>query len=265
MFTLLGILSDENSSFLKGPSKAPPLIRKALYSESSNLWTETGVDLGSMEISDAGDLDLEPKDDFFQTIKNKISLILKKPGFPLILGGDHALTYPVISTFREGYPRLSILHFDAHPDLYDELQGNKFSHASPFARIMENNLVDHITQIGIRGMNGHQRKQAQRFGIQVHEMKEIDRNIKLKFSDPLYISFDIDALDPAFAPGVSHFEPGGLSTRQALQFIHSIQAPKIVGCDLVEYNPDRDPTGVTAMTCAKILKEIVGKMYTCNF
>ncbi len=260
MFTLLGIPSDENSSFLKGPAKAPPLIRKALYSESSNLWTETGIDLRSIEISDQGDISIESDQNFFKTIKKKTSHLLEKPDIPIILGGDHSITYPIISAFRDHYPQLSILHFDAHPDLYNELKGNKLSHACPFARIMENNLADHITQIGIRGMNGHQKEQAQRFGIRVIEMKDILNDIRLEFTTPLYISFDMDVLDPAFAPGVSHFEPGGLSTREAIRLIHLINAPQIVGFDIVEYNPDRDSSEVTAMACAKILKEIAGKI-----
>jgi agmatinase len=176
------------------------------------------------------------------------------------LGGDHAVTYPIVEAFHKKYDDLSILHFDAHPDLYNELDGNRHSHACPFARIMENGLARRLVQVGIRGMNSHQRNQAERFGVEVHEMKDWKEGIRLEFDGPLYISFDMDALDPAFAPGVSHFEPGGLTTRQAIQMIHNIRTPQIVGADIVEYNPKRDPSGVTAMVSAKIFKEVAAKM-----
>lgn len=261
MISIIGIPSDINSSYMYGAALAPPLIRKALHCDSSNLWTENGVNLGEDSIlQDKGDIDIQPNGKIFEKIKNCLSDILNKSNTPIILGGDHSITYPVISAVHNFFPHINILHFDAHPDLYDSLQDNRLSHAAPFARIMENKLTDRLVQIGIRGMNGHQKQQAKKFGVEIIEMNSIQADIQLKFDAPLYISFDIDALDPAFAPGVSHFEPGGLSTRQAINLIHSIQAPKIIGCDIVEYNPKRDPSGVTAMTCAKILKEIAGKI-----
>jgi len=139
------------------------------------------------------------------------------------------------------------------------MDGKRYLHCSPFARIMENGLVRRLVQVGIRGMNGHQRIQAEKFGVEVHEMKTWKDAIPFHFKDPLYISFDLDALDPAFAPGVSHFEPGGLSTRQAIDILHQVRA-QIVGADIVEYNPKRDTTGVTGMVCAKLLKEIAACM-----
>jgi agmatinase len=180
---------------------------------------------------------------------------------PISLGGDHAVTYPIVRAFHQKYSDLNILHFDAHPDLYDEMNGKRHLHCSPFARIMENGLAIRLVQVGIRGMNGHQREQADRFGVEVHEMKDWKDDIPISFEGPLYISFDLDALDPAFAPGVSHFEPGGLSTRQVIQILHRIKAPEIVGADIVEYNPKRDPSGVSAMVCAKILKEIAARIW----
>jgi arginase family enzyme len=108
-------------------------------------------------------------------------------------------------------------------------------------------------------MNGHQREQAETFGVEVIEMRHWRDDITLKIDSPLYISFDMDALDPAFAPGVSHHEPGGFSTRQVINAIQALQA-EIVGADIVELNPSRDPLSYTAMAAAKILKEIAAKM-----
>jgi arginase family enzyme len=154
---------------------------------------------------------------------------------------------------------LNILHLDAHPDLYDELDGNRRSHACPFARIMEEKLATRLVQVGIRTMNPHQRQQAERFNVEVIDMRHWQPGIPLEFDGPVYLSLDLDVLDPAFAPGVSHHEPGGLSTREVIHLIHSLKAP-LVGADIVEYNPQRDPVGMTAMTAAKLLKEVVACM-----
>lgn len=253
---LIGFCADENSSFLRGAAEAPPLIRAALFSDAANLWTETGVDLGrDGTFVDEGDVSpASPKD-----IEDSISSLVSRKLWPLSLGGDHSITYPILRSMAREYPQLSILHFDAHPDLYDNFDGNPFSHASPFARIMEERLAQRLVQVGIRTMNGHQREQARRFGVEVVEMKDLKHDLAITFDTPVYISVDMDALDPAFAPGVSHREPGGLTTRQVIELIQSLNAP-VIGADIVEFNPKMDPTGMTAVVCAKILKEIAAKM-----
>ena len=258
---IIGFPLDEHSSYMRGSATAPPLIREAFHCDSTNLWSETGVDFGAEGlVFDAGDLTFQQDDDAFAHIEEAVNLLLAHRLIPISLGGDHSITYPIIKAFHNKFDKLQILHFDAHPDLYDELDGNRLSHACPFARIMENDLAQRLVQVGIRGMNGHQRLQAEKFGVEVIEMKNWRDDIILKFDGPLYISFDLDGLDPAFAPGVSHFEPGGLSTRQAIQMIHNIKTPEIIGADIVEFNPQRDPLGVTAMVCAKILKEIAARI-----
>ncbi len=258
--SLIGIPLDANSSFLPGAAAAPPLIREAFRSKASNLWTETGIDLGVPGIRrDVLDLPLPDPRTAFQAIESSLAELLDKGQRPLALGGDHSITYPIIRAFSRHFSDLTIVHFDAHPDLYDELYGNRFSHACPFARIMEEGRAKRLIQLGIRTMNGHQRQQAARFKVEVVEMKDLPALDKLKLSGPVYISFDVDALDPAFAPGVSHREPGGMSVREAISHIHAITG-EIVGADLVEYNPTQDVSRLTATVCAKLLKEILGKM-----
>ena len=253
---LVGFCSDENSSFLRGAAAAPPLIREALFSDGSNLWSESGIDLGHEDVFlEAGNITPEsPK-----AIEDSVSALLSEGLRPLALGGDHSITFPIVKAVARKHPALSILHFDAHPDLYDDFRGNPRSHASPFARIMEEKLAQRLVQVGIRTMNGHQREQAERFGVEVIEMKNLKNDLELKFDTPVYISVDMDALDPAFAPGVSHREPGGLTTRQVVGIIQSISAP-VIGADLVEFNPQMDASGMTAVVCAKILKELAAKM-----
>jgi arginase len=258
--TLLGIPFDANSSYLRGPADAPPLIRQAFHCDSSNSWAETGVNLGSPEMfSDAGDLKLPQDEAAFDLITQAVAALLDSGSRPVCLGGDHSVTFPILRAFGKRFPGLTIVHFDAHPDLYEEFEGNRFSHACPFARIMEQGLAQRLIQLGIRTMNQHQRQQAERYGVEVIEMKALPAPEKLKLSGPVYVSFDLDVLDPAFAPGVSHREPGGMSVREAVTHLHVITS-EIVGADLVEYNPRQDVSQLTAMVCGKILKEIFGKM-----
>jgi len=256
---ILGIPFDANSSYQRGAAQAPPLIRDAFLSESSNMWSETGVDLAEEEAYvDSGDLDLSEANAFAQ-IETAVEQLLDDNLRPICLGGDHSITYPIIRAFSRKYERLTIVHFDAHPDLYEEFDGNPASHACPFARIMEGGLASRLIQIGIRTLNGHQREQAARFKVEQYEMSRLPDTDALQLTGPVYVSFDVDVLDPAFAPGVSHREPGGLSVREAIRFLHAITG-QIVGADIVEYNPVRDVDQVTAMVCGKILKELAGKM-----
>ncbi len=255
--TLLGIPNDENSSFLKGPAEAPPLIRRALHSPWSNLSTEIGLDLDDEpRLKDDGDLRADVS---FGDIEEAVARILERGERVLSIGGDHAVAYPILRAYGRRYERLNLLQLDAHPDLYDELDGNRLSHACPFARIMEAGLVGRLVQVGIRTLNPHQRRQAERFGVEIHEMKDWPPATPTAFDGPLYLSLDLDVLDPAFAPGVSHHEPGGLSVREVITLIQGLDAP-LVGADLVEYNPSRDLNGVTGMVAAKLLKEIIARM-----
>src|SRR5206468_1983934 len=130
-------------------------------------------------------------------IESAVTDLLKRNSVPLVLGGDHAVTVPVMRAFAKHYRNLNVLHFDAHPDLYDEFQGNRYSHACPFARIMEEGLVSRLVQVGIRTLNGHQREQVSRFAVEVIEMREWRDDLSFDFEGPVYISLDIDGLDPA--------------------------------------------------------------------
>jgi len=259
---LLGVCYDGSSSYLRGAAGAPPVIREALWSEAGNPWTELGIDLSTAALDDEGDLTPAENEDPAQVrraIEEAVRHIAQSGRRPLVLGGDHSITYPVLRGFRPSHSRLSILHFDAHADLYDEFQGDRYSHACPFARIMEEGLADRLVQIGIRTMTGHVRQQVKRFGVEVIEMKDWRDGMKLEFDTPVYVSFDLDVIEPGLAPGISHREAGGFSVRQALAVIQSITAP-LVGADFVEFNPAVDRTGVTAAVCAKLVKELAGRM-----
>jgi arginase len=259
--TLIGLPYDGGSSFRRGAAAAPRLIREALRSPSSNSWSEGLVDVGTAgALADAGDVDLANTADVRGAIESAIGSVLRGgAGRPIALGGDHSVTYPVLRAIRATHRALTVLHVDAHPDLYAEFEGNRFSHACPFARVMEDGLADRLVQVGIRTMNGHQREQADRYGVEVIDMRAWAAGARPQVRGPVYVSTDLDALDPAFAPGVSHREPGGLSVREVITIIQSLEGP-IVGADVVEFNPSQDPVGLTAPVCAKVVKELAGRM-----
>jgi agmatinase len=256
--TVVGVPLDENSSFLHGPALAPARIRTVLHAGAMNLTTEDGVDLGARsDWHDIGNLELGTGEAAFADIERQMAELLATGTRVLALGGDHSITYPIIRAVAGVHLKLTILHIDAHPDLYDEFDGSRRSHACPFARIMENGLASRLVQVGIRAMNAHQRQQAEHFGVEVIEMRAFRPDLALDLRGPIYVSLDLDALDPAFAPGVSHHEPGGLSTRDVLRLLSSIEGP-IIGADIVEYNPIRDHADMTAAVAAKFYKELVG-------
>ena len=257
---LIGLPYDASSSYLSGPAEAPPLIRAALNSSASNTWSEQFVDLAGPDgLSDAGDLPLPPTADARARIEAGISAVLADGRRPLALGGDHSVTYPVFRAISRASAAVTILPIDAHPDLYAEFEGDRYSHACPFARIMEEGLAKRLVQVGIRTMNAHQRAQADRFGVEVIDMQAWLAGARPEVSDAVYISIDLDGLDPAFAPGVSHREPGGLSVRDVLAMVQGVKG-EVVGADVVEYNPRQDLAGVTATVAAKIVKELAGRM-----
>jgi len=257
---ILGVPFDEKSSYLRGAAGGPRAIRKASTGKCYNEYTELGVNLAEETVLvDLGDVDTSgDADKSFALTEKAVAGILDKGAVPVVLGGDHSITYPVIKAFARKHKPLDILHFDAHPDLYEDLYGDRLSHACPFARIMEDGFAQNLVQVGIRAATLDHKAKALKHGVRMIEMKEIRDPIFLKFANPLYISFDLDALDPAFAPGVSHHEPGGLSTRQAIQIIQALTA-RIVGFDIVELNAARDLSGITAAAAFKLFREIAGK------
>ena len=261
--TVLGIPFDGNSSFEKGAAQAPAVIRESLHSQAGNLCAENGLDLGAWSgWSDLGDLDPgdpEASEQAFPRIEAALGALLAREARVVTLGGDHSITYPILRATSARYERLSVLQLDAHSDLYDELAGNRHSHACPFARIMEERRLERLVQVGIRTLTTHQREQAARFGVEIHELATAGVPAGLTFKGNVYLSIDMDVLDPAFAPGVSHPEPGGLSTRDLIGIIQNLRG-RLVGADLVEFNPDRDPWGLTARVASKLVKELIARM-----
>jgi arginase len=258
---ILGVPFDEKSSYLRGAAGGPAAVRSVSTGKCYCAWTELGVNLEEETVMvDLGDVDTSgDPDKTFRLIERAVAGILEKGAVPIVLGGDHSITYPVLKAFAGACKPLDVLHFDAHPDLYDDLYGDRLSHACPFARVVEDGLAASVVQVGVRAVTAAHRSKALKHGVRMVEMKEIRDPLHFKFVNPVYISFDLDALDPAFAPGVSHHEPGGLSTRQAIQILQTLKG-RIVGLDIVELNPNRDLSGITAAAAFKIIKEVAGRI-----
>jgi agmatinase len=255
-FHVIGLPTDVNSSFERGPALAPPLIRQALWSDRGNLACEDGQEIGiDFTLEDCGDLPLSESPENHALIRQGVAESLAASAVPLLLGGDHSVTWPILEAIHAQHGPVDILHFDAHPDIYADFESNPRSHASPFARIMEAGLARRLVQVGIRTMNRHCRVQAERYGVEVVPLADFTPDIVPLLDGPLYISLDLDGIDPSEAPGVSHPEPGGLTVRQVLAVLRRQTAP-IVGADIVEYNPRFDQHERTAILAAKLLREV---------
>ena len=254
---LFGLPTDINSSFERGAAAGPAAIRAQLWSERGNMASELGPELGTdIAFTDDGDLALTEntvRDDAM--IRRHVALVREDGEVPLALGGDHAVTFPLVEAAAACFGPVTILHIDAHPDLYDDFSGNPRSHASPFARICEAGHAKRLVQVGIRTLNHHCREQAARFGVEIVPMAGFTPDDVPVLEGPLYISIDMDGLDPSAAPGVAHPEPGGLTVRELLGVLHKQTAP-IVGADIVEHHPGRDVGDVTAILGAKLVREI---------
>jgi arginase len=257
---LVGIPYDASSSYRRGAAAAPDAIRRALQSESSNSWSESLIDVGKPEnLGDIGDLDVSNNDTVRDSIERGIRDVIAIGHRPISLGGDHSITFPIIRGFGIAAGECTVLQIDAHGDLYSSFQGDRFSHACPFTRILESGLIRKLVQVGIRTLNDEQRANAERLNVETIDMRAWVAGTRPRLSGPIYVSLDVDGIDPAFAPGVSHREPGGLTVREVVTLIQGLPGP-IVGADVVEYNPSEDVKGMTGPVCAKLVKELASRM-----
>ncbi len=267
---VLGISWDKSSSYRLGALKGPNYIRNSTSSQIYNSFTETGIDLSQRwNVIDLGNINtaFEDLDKLITNIRDRIvEHRSKEPIF--FLGGDHLVTYLCLHALNP--KNTGIIYFDAHPDLYENYEGDKFSHACVLQRVFEyTDIMPHnLVQIGIRASTKPQRDFSEENGILVYSRKEaqklelekIKNQIKEKLGhlEQIYVSFDMDVLDPAFAPGVGNPEPAGLSTSNIIDLIHELRGLPIKFFDIVEVNPTHDYSNITACAAAKIIKEMLG-------
>lgn len=225
-----------------------------------------------LQVADIGDVaintfDLKKTIDIITAAYNDI---LSHDCIPLTLGGDHTLTYPILRAMRQKYGPVALIHVDAHADINDHMFGEKIAHGTPFRRAVDDGLLinDKVFQIGLRGTGyapeDFDWSRDQGFTVVPAEdcwhksLTPLMEEVRSTIGDaPCYLSYDIDSLDPAFAPGTGTVEIGGLTIWQGLEIIRGAQGLNLKGCDLVEVSPPYDPSGNTALTGANLLYEML--------
>ncbi|KFM80203.1 Agmatinase, mitochondrial, partial [Stegodyphus mimosarum] len=269
---ILGIPIDCGTSNRPGARFGPRQIR----TESSLLRPcnpSTGAEpFNYLQVADLGDVPF-PLYDIQQAvhhIKKFILQVLKEECTPLTMGGDHTITYPILQAIKEKFGPVGLVHVDAHADVNDTMMGCKIAHGTTFRRAVEEGLLDQrrVVQIGLRGTSytskDYQWSVDQGFRLVLAEecwhtsMAPLMDDIRKQMGKgPVYVSLDIDALDPCFAPGTGTPEIGGLTTIQVLEIIRGLKNVNIIGGDIVEVSPPYDPSGNTALTAANMLFELL--------
>jgi len=269
---VVGVPMDIGTSWRSGTRFGPKQIRaESAMLRPYNMATGAAP-FDSLNIADIGDLAINTFSlkESLRIIQDSYDAILSGGVIPVAMGGDHSITLPILRAIAKKYGPVALVHVDAHADVNDEMFGERETHGTVFRRAYEEGLIvpDKTYQIGIRGTGyaatdfseaqgwGFQHFPAQElWGRQLHQMgAEIRRDIGNR---PVYVTYDIDSLDPAYAPGTGTPEIGGLTTPQALELIRALKGVNIVGCDLVEVSPPYDPSGNTALVGANLLYELL--------
>jgi agmatinase/guanidinopropionase len=270
---LQGVPYDSATSNRSGARFGP----RALREQSLLLWGYNNVQqvapFAALAIVDGGDVPVVPPDVVAtqQSIERETRRIVEAGALPITLGGDHSITLPVLRAVAAKVGPVAVIHFDAHPDTWDhEYPGQKYSHGTPFIRAIEEGLIDReaYVQLGIRGPTGGPQdyQDALRLGARMitleefrsRTMTDVIREVRERLGPrPVYVTFDIDAVDPAFAPGTGTPEVGGLTSHEALQLVRGLRGLTFAGFDLVEVAPPYDPTAITAILGANLVFEFL--------
>lgn len=269
---LLGIPMDIGTSWRSGTRFGPKQIRaESAMIRPYNMATGAAP-FEHLQIADIGDLAINTfsLSDTIRIITESYDTMLTNDLIPVAMGGDHTMTLPILRSIAKKHGPVALVHVDAHADVNDEMFGEKEAHGTVFRRAYEEGLLqaDKVYQIGLRGTGyaATDFTEAQGWGFQIfqaHELwgrslDQLGAEIRRDIGDrPVYITYDIDSLDPAYAPGTGTPEIGGLTTPQALQLIRALRGVSIVGCDLVEVSPPYDTSGNTALTAANLIYEML--------
>jgi guanidinobutyrase len=269
---VLGVPMDIGTSWRSGTRFGPKQVRsESAMIRPYNLATGAAP-FDGLQVADIGDLAINTfsLSDSLSIIKESYDAILKYEVTPIAIGGDHSITLPILRAMAKRYGPVALIHVDAHADVNDEMFGERETHGTVFRRAYEEGLINpqKTYQIGIRG-SGYSAEdftEAAGWGFQQFPAQELwgrsltdlGGEICSDIGDlPVYVTYDIDSLDPAYAPGTGTPEIGGLTTPQALELIRALKGLNIVGCDLVEVSPPYDASGNTALTAANLLFELL--------
>ena len=256
---ILGCPYDGSASFRPGARFGPSAIRRASWGiETYSPYFEK--DLNLPLIHDMGDLELPlgEKKLSLDLIRKALKEILSEKKFPVLLGGDHLITLPIVEEILRFYPQLHLIHLDAHIDLREDYLGEKLSHCTVMKRIMDHLGEGRLFQIGIRSGAEEEFKLAKKMksivSIDQRSLRSVVNRLKNK---PIYISLDLDLMDPSLLPGVGTPEPGGLTFQELIFLLKELQPLHVIGFDLVELTPDYDPTQISSVTASVILREMI--------
>ncbi len=268
---LLGIPFDGGTSYRPGSRFGPRDIRQhsSLIRPYNPVLQVSPFEV--LKVADVGDVDVNPIgiEDTYARVEQAVGEILDAKVIPLCVGGDHSLSLPILRTVVKRHGPVGMVHFDSHQDMWEEYFGNKYFHGTPFRRAVEEGLLDtkRVIQIGIRGPVYAESDFdfARQHGIRWITARQVAREgldwVKEQLwvvqGGSVYLSFDIDGVDPAFAPGTGTPEVGGLTSREALELVRALVGVQLVGADVVEVSPAFDHAGITSMLAANIMFEIL--------
>jgi agmatinase len=255
---ILGCPFDGTASFRPGARFGPSAIRRASWGiETYSPYLRR--DLTSCRIHDMGDLDLPlgDKEISFRLIQQAVRPVLSDRKFPIILGGDHLITLPVVEEVLRAYPQLHLVHLDAHTDLREDYLGETLSHSTVMRKLLAPLGKGRLFQIGVRSGTEEEFRLADRLKTIVPFGNPVTSMVKRLGRRPVYISFDLDIFDPGMLPGVGTPEPGGISFQEFLLLLKALQPLNVIGFDLVELTPDYDQSQISSVTASVILREMI--------
>ena len=251
---IIGCPLDISATFRPGTKFAPQAIRDASW----GLETYSPAldrDLEDLKICDVGDLNLphENLEGALEAIQGYVATIMRDGKFPILLGGEHLISLPVVREMAKHHPSLVVIQLDAHADLLQEYEGERLSHATVMRRIADLIGGENILQLGIRSGTREEMHSARATG----SFAEIGEALRRTTGRPVYLTVDLDVLDPGVAPGVGTPEPGGFTFAEVISIIAQMHSLHVVGVDIVELAPPYDPTQQSAMAAAKLTRELI--------
>lgn len=271
-YVVFGVPYDTSVTNRPGTRFGPRAIRNAYGSDHFSYEQDNAYKVGNLKGMDYGDIGvvLGYVEETMQLIYEETKKVLDANATPIVLGGDHLITYGEMKAYAEKYGKIAMVHFDTHEDTWDYGDMIKYNHGTPFRNAIEDGFLDteHSIQVGIRsGGDTYRIKYAQEHGMKVITAKELHkmgleeccRQIKEQVGDaPVMITFDIDFLDPIYAPGTGTPMPGGFSTYEACEIVREgLTGLNIKGFDLVEVMEDYDPGQITALNAVTIIKQFI--------
>ena len=268
---LVGVPFDGGTTYRPGPRFGPRNIRvQSAIIRPWNPFLHVNP-FAKHRVADFGDLSVNPLsiEDTFRRIEQGLTPLLKAGARCVCVGGDHSISLPILRAVAKKHGPVSLIQFDAHNDLWDEYFGSKYSHGTPFRRAFEEGLLEdgEVLQVGLRGQvygeddfdfaRDHKVRMVTAEEFHAKGMASVRSHVRAFRGKPVYVTLDIDAVDPAFAPGTGTPQVGGFTSAQILELVRALRGLNIIGCDLVEVSPPFDSAEITSLLAANLLFELL--------